>query len=112
MVTDQFVLQFDPSKIVELATRYSYEQDDDAFEAGRNIARGNYTRDNLKVIVRWKSARKIALLDDNTDAQLASSLHAASNAATPEKSAVEALGRLHGVGVPIASAILTMINPE
>jgi hypothetical protein len=62
--------------------------------------------------VRWKSARKIAFIDDNTDAEIANALQFASNVRTSERSAVETLDRLHGIGVPMASAILTMIHPE
>jgi nucleoside-diphosphate-sugar epimerase len=107
-----FVLRFDPSEIPRLAARYGYEQDDEAFSAGRRIAEGDYSRENLKVIVRWKSARKIAFIDDNTDAEIANALRFATNVRTSERSAVETLDRLHGVGVPMASAILTMIHPE
>ena len=69
-MADQFVLQFSPSEIAGLAARYGPEQDDEAFKAGRNIAGGNYSRENLKVIVRWKSPRKIAFIDDNTDIEI------------------------------------------
>ena len=44
-----FVLQFDPSEITRLATRYGYKQDEEAFRAGSSIAAGNYTQDNLNV---------------------------------------------------------------
>jgi hypothetical protein len=107
-----FVLQFDPSEIQALAQRYGYQQDDDAFAAGKKIVAGDYSRDNLKVIVRWKSARKIAFIDDNTDAEIAKALRFACDIRTTEKSAIEVLDRLHGVGVPMASAILTTINSE
>lgn len=111
-MVDQFVLQFHPSEITALAARYGPEQDCEAFQAGRNIAGGNYSRDNLKVIVRWKSPRKIAFIDDNTDVELSRALKFATDARTSEKSAIDVLDRLHGVGVPIASAILTTVNPE
>jgi hypothetical protein len=107
-----FVLQFDPSEIPRLAQRYGPEQDNEAFAAGRKIVAGDYSRENLKVIVRWKSARKIAFIDDNTDADIAKALRFVCELRTTEKSAVETLDRLHGVGVPMASAILTTINPE
>lgn len=55
MYPPNFVLQFDPSEISRLAARYGYKQDKEAFEAGISIASGNYTRQNLEVIVRWKS---------------------------------------------------------
>jgi hypothetical protein len=73
---------------------------------------GNYSRDNLKIIVHWKSPRKIAYIDDNTDIEIARALRFASDPRTSERSAVDVLDRLHGVGVPIASAILTTMFPE
>jgi hypothetical protein len=106
-----FVLQFDPSEISRLAARYGPEQDEEAFRAGNSIAAGNYTRENLNVIVRWKSARRAALIDDNTDAEIAKALRFAADICTSEKLAVEILDGLHGVGVPVASAILTTIHP-
>jgi hypothetical protein len=109
---DTFVLQFDQSEITGLAARYGPEQDDEAFEAGSNIRDGNYSRENLKVIVRWKSARKIAFIDDNTDVEIARALRFATDPRTSEKSAVETLDKLHGVGVPMASAILTTVHPD
>ena len=107
-----FVLRFDPSEILGLAARYGYEQDDEALKAGGNILAGNYSRDNLKIIVHWKSPRKIAYIDDNTDIEIARALRFASDPRTSERSAVDVLDRLHGVGVPIASAILTTMFPE
>lgn len=107
-----FALQFDSSEIAALAARYGYEQDDEAFNAGSNILGGNYSRDNLKIIVRWKSPRKIAYIDDNTDIEIARALRFASDSRTSERSAVDVLDRLHGVGVPMASAILTTMFPE
>ncbi len=111
MTADHFLLQFEPSEMTELAARYGPEQDEEVFEAGSCIAGGNYGRENLKVIVRWKSARKIRFIDDNTGAQIANALRFACDARTPERSAIETLDRLHGVGVPMASAILTTIHP-
>jgi hypothetical protein len=111
IVLPNFVLQFDPSEIARLAARYGYQQDDEALRAGSSIAAGNYTRENLNVIVRWKSTRRAALIDDNTDAEIAKALRFAADIRTSEKLAVEILDALHGVGVPVASAILTTIHP-
>jgi hypothetical protein len=108
----KFVLQFAPSEIAGLAGRYGPHQDFEAFQAGKNIAGGNYTRENLKVIVRWKSARKIAFIDDNSDEEITRSLQFASNPRTSARSAVEVLDALHGIGLPMASAILTTIYPD
>jgi hypothetical protein len=50
-------------------------------------------------------------MNNNTDAQIADALRFAADTHTTERSAIEVLDSLHGVGVPIASAILTTINP-
>src|SRR5438067_745827 len=95
----QFLLQFNVHDIDELAERYGYKEDSEAFLAGKDIKDGNYTRANLKIIVRWKSARRIALLDDNTDEEIARSLRVATDSRTTEKSAIEVLDELRGVGI-------------
>jgi hypothetical protein len=64
----------------------------------------------LEVIVDWKIenrflARVMSYRDHNTDADIANALRSAIAAST-EKSAIQILDRLHGVGVPVASAIL------
>ncbi len=108
----EFTLQFDPSEIDALAERYGAAQDDDALLAGKQIASGNYSRDDLKIIVNWKSPRRAALLDDNKDGDIAIALQFAAALTTPEAMAVAVLTALHGVGIPMASAIVTAINPE
>jgi hypothetical protein len=108
----EFALKFAPSEIDSLAERYGYAQDDDALLAGERIASGDYGMDNLKVIVNWKSRRRAALIDNNRDDHVAVALQFASASSTPEAMAVAVLTALHGVGIPMASAILTAINPE
>ena len=71
---------------------------------------------NLNVIVGWKMEGVhftwvMSYLDQNTDTEIDHALRSAVRAAT-ERSAIEILDRLQGVGVPVASAILTTINPE
>ena len=112
-----FVLQFAPSEIDGLvARRLTNVDEENASKAGSSIAAGNYDRQNLEVIVDWKIenrflARVMSYLDHNTDADIANALRSAI-AASAEKSAIQILDRLHGVGVPVASAILTTTLPE
>jgi len=112
-----FVLQFQPTEIDDLVSRrLTSVQQDMAFQAGSRIANGNYSRDNLNVIVAWKMegvhlTRVVSYLGQNTDADIDHALRFAI-AANTERSAIEILDRLHGVGVPVASAVLTTINPE
>ncbi len=112
-----FTLQFQLSEIDGLVSRRLPTVDQDkAFQAGRSIANGNYTRDNLNVIVAWKMegvhlTRVMSYLGQNTDAEIDHALRSAMKADT-ERSAIEILDRLRGVGVPVASAILTTVDPE
>ena len=108
----RFALQFPPTEIDALAERYSYVQDNDALDAGSRIASGGYSRDNLRTIVKWKSPRPARLIEDNTENEIAVALQFASAPTTPEGLAVAVLTALRGVGIPMASAILTAINPE
>jgi len=113
MAESRFVLQFDVSEIPRLAARYLVDDqgaDDEALRAGREISSGSYSRDNLQVIFRWKTGgRGISRLNRNTDEEIADALQLAVRAAA-DRSAVAVLCGLNGV--PVASAILTVINPE
>jgi len=115
MAESRFVLQFDVSEIPRLAARYLVDDqgaDDEALRAGREISSGSYSRDNLQVIFRWKTGgRGISRLNRNTDEEIADALQLAVRAAA-DRSAVAVLCGLNGVEVPVASAILTVINPE
>lgn len=108
----EFALQFAPAEIDALAERYGAAQDDDALDAGRRIASGDYSLENLRIIVKWKSPRPAALIEQNTQNDIAVALQFASAPTTPEAMAVAVLTALHGVGIPMASAILMAINPE
>ena len=107
-----FVLQFPPTEIDELvARRLTNVEQERAFEAGRSIAAGNLSRENLNAIVEWKMegvhlTRVMSFVAQNTDEEIARALKSAIEADTEAK-AIEILDRLHGVGVPVASAILT-----
>ena len=107
----EFALQFDPSEIDALAERYDPAQDDDALNAGSRIASGDYSQDNPKIVVNWKSPRRAALIDDNKNGDIAVALQFVAATTSPEAMAVAVLTALHGVGIPMASAILTAIDP-
>ncbi len=89
----------------------SADADREMEDAGRRIAGGDLSRSNLEAICRWKSARRVSLLGDNTDAEIEHALRAATGAGGV-KEAVSALTSLAGVGVKMASAILTAMDPE
>jgi hypothetical protein len=108
----QFKLAFDPSLIPELASRYSFQEDSGALLAGEQIRLGHYTRENLEQIFEWKTnGRGRSRIRKNTDEEIADALKL-SLAAQTDRSAVAVLMGLNGVQVPVASAILTAINPE
>lgn len=109
-----FQLQYDPANIKKLAEKYmaiSGEDDRRMEDAGKRITRGDFSRSNLEIICGWKSHRRVRLLDNNTDAEIERALKGAIGAAGV-KDAVCSLEALAGVGVKMASAILTAINPD
>lgn len=107
-----FQLQFNPKDIITYAGRYSFAEDESAMNAGRRITQGEYTRSNLVTIFQWKTrGRGIARIQKNTDIEIADAL-ALAVAAKTERSAIAVLLGLYGIAVPVASAILTAINPD
>ena len=110
--TGGFKLQFEPADIPRLAKCYGPEQDDAALDAGRRIRAGEYTRKHLSQIFEWKTkGRGRSRLQRNSDKEIADALSLAVSAKT-ERAAVAVLVGLQGVQVPVASAILTAIDPE
>ena len=105
-------LQFDPEEIPGLTKRYGPKQDDAALAAGHRIDDGEYTRKNLGEIFEWKTkGRGRSRLLRNTDREIADALALVVKAQT-ERAAIAVLTGLHGVNVPVASAILTAIDPD
>ena len=105
-------LQFPPSKVAEYAEAYTYADDAEVGAAGRRIAVGECTRENLAIIFEWKTkGRGRSRLARNSTSEIALALRTAA-AAKDERAAVEALTSLSGIGVPVASAILAAIDPR
>lgn len=75
-------------------------------------SRGYISRPQLRRIGRWKaqSGRIDRWLKSNSQQEVEIHTAAAFNA-SKEKTAIEELTELDGVGVPVASAILTMFDP-
>ncbi len=108
----RFELQFDPNRLPDLASRYPAAGDNKALAAGRRIHRGMCTRTELEHIFEWKTnGRGRSRLQSNTDDEIADALWLARGAKT-ERAAIAVLCGLHGVDVPVASAILTAIDPQ
>src|SRR6266566_127372 len=73
--------------------------------------RGYLTRAELEKVCRWKSPRAIRLIKHNSVAQVRAATRRAL-ATRSERLRLEALRTLDGVSVPMASAILTLIDPR
>jgi hypothetical protein len=113
MVRYTFQLQFSRSEIRPLAGRYNYRRaEEHAMSAGKRIARGEYTRQNLQIIFEWKTGgRGKSRLQVNTNTEIEDALRSAVEAKS-ERTAIAVLSGLFGVDIPVASAVLTAINPE
>ncbi|MEV4119970.1 hypothetical protein [Micromonospora sp. NPDC049645] len=72
--------------------------------------RGYYNRDDLLDVVRWKSPRSTTYIGRNSDSDIKELTRIA--LAAPERLQHRVLCLLEGVGVPIASALLTVWEPS
>lgn len=73
--------------------------------------RGYLTKTELLAICMWKSPRAINLCKMNSPSEIRR-LSKQAFASRSERTKLEALTRLQGVGVPMASAILMLTNPR
>jgi hypothetical protein len=118
-MTAHFQLQPAVSELNKLAEQFRQEAGErerrleaEAFEAGAAIRSGDYTLGNVEAIVRWKSERAVHYLIGNSSASIRTALEVAAAPEASTREAAAALLTLHGVDLPIASAILTAIFPE
>ena len=114
-----FQLQPAEAELQELAEQYwqttgekEHELEKAAFEAGEAIRNGETTLANLEAIVRWKSERTVQYLIGNSNEKIRRVLATAAAPDATTETAVKALLELHGVDLPVASAILAAIYPE
>ena len=94
------------------AGEQEHERERIAYEAGKAIRAGEYSLANLEAIVRWKSERVVHFLIGNSEAKIRQVLSVAASPESSTRKAIEALMELRGVDLPIASAILSAIQPE
>ena len=117
-----FQLRYDPSTIPELAGRYMatpYKNgtlagtDHSMEEAGNRLVNGPFSLADVKEIVKWKSSRRMDRFILNDDDEVEAAIRQAMEAtgAGDVRRAVKALTKLKGVGVKMASAILTAMFP-
>ena len=114
-----FQLQPAETDLQQLAEQYwqesgekEHELEKAAFEAGEAIRNGDFTLANLEAIVRWKSERVVHYLIGNSNEKIRRVLAVAASPQASTEEAVSALLELHGVDIPVASAILAAIYPE
>jgi hypothetical protein len=109
-----FALQFDHDKLPALIEGYKYKSSEDnaALKAGAEIRASICSRANFEVIFTWKTnGRGKSRPQKNSDGEIAAALSLAVAAKT-ERAAISVLCGLQGVDVPVASAIMTAIDPE
>jgi hypothetical protein len=108
----KFKLQFKPEHISAFAARYSFEEDTNALAAGRAITRSDFSKENLRTIVLWKTrGRGISRFEKNSDTEVEDVLGLCVAAKT-NRAKLAVLLALRGVDVPVASAILMCIYPK
>jgi hypothetical protein len=114
-----FQLQPPETELQQLAEQYwqkagakEHELEKEAFAAGEAIRNGDYCLANLEAIVRWKSERAVHYLIGNSNEKIRRVLAVAASPGASTQTAVNALLELHGVDLPLASAILAAIYPE
>jgi len=117
-IVAHFELQPEVSRLQQLAEDYwtanpgEFELEKAAFEAGKKIREGDFSVENLATIVKWKSARVVHYLRENSSEKVKQALERATAPEAKARDAILSLVQLHGVGIPVASAILTAIFPE
>ena len=82
-----------------------------AMDAGIELANGSNDVRHLETIAHWKSARRRALLQKNSERVLMAALDIARSSADASEK-IRVLKSLDGVGVRMGSAILTAMYPE
>lgn len=114
-----FQLQPAEADLQQLAEQYwqeagtkEQELEKAAFEAGEAIRNGDYSLANLEAIVRWKSERAVQYLIGNSNEKIRRALAVAASPESSTELSVKALLDLHGVDLPVASAVLAAIHPE
>jgi len=106
-------------EIPSLVAQYNSENGDtNAFEAGRRIRDGAYTLDNLIAIAEWKLERapgnyypSMAIIRKSDPVQVERVLRFITRTSN-KKLAIEILDEIDGIGVRVASAIMTAIYPD
>jgi len=98
-----------------IADRLSTDEGPDALALIRQLhqarARRYLTRGELEAVCRWKSPRALPRVRRNNASMVRAATRRAL-ATRSERLRLEELRALHGVSVPMASAILTLVDPK
>lgn len=110
--------------VLERLEQKHYEQEEEEYKEEVDqlkrlpelFERGTWSRNDIEWIISWKAPHAfqkkiIRDFDKNSDEAVRQQVREAVDG-TNARDQVEALTELHGVGVPVASAILLFINPE
>ena len=118
-MTTQFELQPKETELQKLAEQCWQEApnrerrlEEEAFEAGEAIRRGDYTLTNLEAIVRWKSERLVQYVIANSTTSIRRALEVAANEESSTAEALSALLALRGAEISLATTILATVYPE
>lgn len=117
-----FEIQYEPADIPALAARYLAtpyrdrtvaEEDRLAEDAGWRLVNRPFDTEDAKTIVRWKSHRRMDLFELNSPEEVEAAIKDATAATNvgDVRGAVKSLMRLSGVGLKMASAVLTAMFP-
>jgi hypothetical protein len=109
----RFVYSIHSSEIPTLLEEYRTEmrREAAALESGRRIVAGDYSLENLQPIVAWKASRALGHVGRNTAEELEEALSLVVKGVS-DRASIAILTGLNGVRTPMASAILTAIDPE
>jgi hypothetical protein len=110
----KFALRLTRNEIVLARERYvadvsEMSRESNAFAAGDRIARGDFSPKHLIPIIDWKSSRPKSQIKGNDPGDVSEALRIATTV-QHDRTAVAVLCGLRGIGVAMASAILTAIN--
>jgi hypothetical protein len=99
--------------LVPLAGRYSYQSSElDLSGLKDGIQdRGHLSKDELRSVARWKSPRSAGRMERNSD-EFVREITAAALGANNERTRIESLTLLDGVGWPTASVILHFFHNQ
>src|SRR5215217_5100580 len=105
-----------PYRSVEpLVRRFRSDDSEEALALVRELrparARGYFTPSELQAVCRWKAPRAMKHIKANSAALVRSATTRALGTRS-ERQRLEALLTLRGVGVPMASAMLMLVDPR